>query len=87
MKGDFSARIDIDLRGEGLELKCLVNAMAERIETVATELMRVSNEVGVRGRLGHQAKVGEAVGEWRELIGSVRCLPLPLHAQRVLTMQ
>ncbi|KIP04633.1 hypothetical protein PHLGIDRAFT_129358 [Phlebiopsis gigantea 11061_1 CR5-6] len=69
--GDFTVRVDIDLRGEMNDLKVLVNAMADRIQSVAAELLRVATEVGIHGRLGHQAKVSDALGGWRELIGSI----------------
>lgn len=80
--GDFTVRVDIDLRGEMNDLKVLVNAMADRIQSVAAELLRVATEVGIHGRLGHQAKVSDALGGWRELIGSVRRIPPPRAAGR-----
>lgn len=69
--GDLSKQIDVDARGEILELKETVNAMVIRLRTLAAEVTRVTMEVGSRGNLGGQANVPNVEGVWLELTRNV----------------
>ena len=55
--GDLSKQIEVDARGEILELKTTVNAMVVRLRMLAAEVTRVTLEVGSQGKLGGQAHV------------------------------
>ncbi|MFF3754715.1 HAMP domain-containing protein [Streptomyces sp. NPDC002018] len=70
-KGDLSQKIDVDARGEILELKNTVNTMVDQLSAFADEVTRVAREVGSEGRLGGQAQVPGVGGVWRDLTDSV----------------
>jgi HAMP domain-containing protein/signal transduction histidine kinase/CheY-like chemotaxis protein len=70
-KGDLSQKIDVDARGEILELKNTVNTMVDQLSAFADEVTRVAREVGSEGRLGGQAEVPGVGGVWRDLTDSV----------------
>lgn len=69
--GDLSKQIDVDARGEILDLKNTVNAMVVRLRTLAAEVTRVTLEVGSQGKLGGQANVPDVEGVWLELTRNV----------------
>ncbi len=56
-RGDLSKKIDVDARGEILELKTTINTMVDQLSAFAQEVTRVAREVGTEGRLGGQAEV------------------------------
>jgi osomolarity two-component system sensor histidine kinase NIK1 len=70
--GDLSKQIDVDARGEILDLKNTVNGMVVRLRALAAEVIRVTLEVGSQGILGRQAHVPDVGGVWLELTHSVR---------------
>ncbi|MEU7280014.1 HAMP domain-containing protein [Streptomyces sp. NPDC045431] len=70
-KGDLSQKIDVDARGEILELKETVNTMVDQLSAFADEVTRVAREVGSEGQLGGQAEVPGVGGVWRDLTDSV----------------
>ncbi|SRR5216684_243298 len=63
--GDLSKRVEVDVRGEILELKETVNGMTESLSVFADEVTRVAREVGTEGRLGGQANVTNVGGTWK----------------------
>ncbi|GHE34418.1 histidine kinase [Streptomyces longispororuber] len=70
-KGDLTKKIDIDARGEILELKTTINTMVDQLSSFAEEVTRVAREVGTEGQLGGQARVRDIDGTWRDLTESV----------------
>ncbi len=70
-RGDLSQKIDVDARGEILELKNTINTMVDQLSAFAEQVTRVAREVGTEGRLGGQAQVPGVAGVWRELTDSV----------------
>ncbi|MFE2596737.1 HAMP domain-containing protein [Streptomyces sp. NPDC059396] len=70
-RGDLSQKIDVDARGEILELKNTINTMVDQLSAFADQVTRVAREVGTDGRLGGQAKVPGVAGVWRDLTDSV----------------
>lgn len=70
--GDLSKQIDVDARGEILDLKNTVNGMVVRLRALAAEVTRVTLEVGSQGILGGQAHVPDVEGVWLELTRNVR---------------
>src|SRR6476620_921459 len=70
-KGDLSQKIDVDARGEILELKNTLNTMVDQLSSFADEVTRVAREVGTEGRLGGQADVKGVSGTWKDLTDSV----------------
>jgi len=69
--GDLSKKIDVDARGEILELKTTINTMVDQLSSFAAEVTRVAREVGSEGRLGGQAEVEDVSGTWRRLTQNV----------------
>ncbi|KAI6127235.1 hypothetical protein F5141DRAFT_1186385 [Pisolithus sp. B1] len=65
--GDLSKQIDVDARGEILDLKNTVNGMVVRLRALAAEVTRVTLEVGSQGKLGGQAHVPDVEGVWFEV--------------------
>ncbi len=80
-KGDLSQKIDVDARGEILELKETINTMVDQLSAFADEVTRVAREVGTEGRLGGQADVKGVSGTWKDLTESVNVMGDNLTAQ------
>ncbi|MFV2119334.1 HAMP domain-containing protein, partial [Streptomyces sp. Act-28] len=80
-KGDLSQKIDVDARGEILELKNTINTMVDQLSGFADEVTRVAREVGTEGRLGGQADVKGVSGTWKDLTESVNVMADNLTAQ------
>ncbi|HXR83590.1 MAG TPA: HAMP domain-containing protein [Hanamia sp.] len=69
--GDLSRKIQVDVKGEILELKNTINTMVEQLRAFASEVTRVAKEVGTEGKLGGQANVPGVAGTWKDLTDSV----------------
>nr|WP_246095924.1 HAMP domain-containing protein [Streptomyces botrytidirepellens] len=80
-QGDLSKKIDVDARGEILELKTTINTMVDTLSSFSSEVTRVAREVGSEGRLGGQARVEGVYGTWKRLTTSVNDLALNLTTQ------
>ncbi|MER6992567.1 HAMP domain-containing protein [Saccharopolyspora hirsuta] len=80
-RGDLSKKIDVDARGEILELKTTINTMVDQLSAFASEVTRVAREVGTEGKLGGQAEVADVSGTWRRLTESVNRLAGNLTTQ------
>ena len=70
-RGNLSQKIDVDARGEILELKTTINTMVDTLSSFAAEVTRVAREVGKEGRLGGQAEVEGVSGTWKRLTENV----------------
>ncbi|KAG7450831.1 uncharacterized protein BT62DRAFT_928111 [Guyanagaster necrorhizus] len=79
--GDLSKQIEVDARGEILDLKNTVNGMVIRLRALAAEVTRVTLEVGSQGKLGGQATVEDVEGVWFELVKNVNRMCLSLTDQ------
>ncbi|HEU5472431.1 MAG TPA: HAMP domain-containing protein [Actinophytocola sp.] len=79
--GDLSKKIDVDARGEILELKNTLNTMVDQLSAFADEVTRVAREVGTEGKLGGQAQVRGVAGTWQDLTESVNQLAGNLTTQ------
>ncbi|WP_426485366.1 HAMP domain-containing protein [Flavobacterium sp. 2] len=80
-KGDLSLQITVDVKGEILELKNTINTMVDQLRGFASEVTRVSREVGTEGKLGGQANVPGVAGTWKDLTDSVNQMAGNLTAQ------
>ncbi|WP_078607121.1 HAMP domain-containing protein [Streptomyces flavidovirens] len=80
-QGDLTRKIDVDARGEILELKTTINTMVDQLSSFAAEVTRVAREVGTEGRLGGQADVKGVSGTWKDLTESVNVMGDNLTAQ------
>ncbi|KAL0092787.1 hypothetical protein J3Q64DRAFT_1633477 [Phycomyces blakesleeanus] len=79
--GDLSKKIEVETRGEILDLKLTVNSMVDQLRIFASEVTRVSKEVGTEGRLGGQATVDGVAGTWLDLTDNVNIMAANLTNQ------
>ncbi|WP_020674256.1 HAMP domain-containing protein [Amycolatopsis nigrescens] len=79
--GDLSQKINVDARGEILELKTTINTMVDQLSAFADEVTRVSREVGTDGKLGGQAQVRGVAGIWKDLTDNVNVMADNLTGQ------
>src|ERR1700739_406762 len=70
-EGDLTKKIDVEARGEILELKTTINTMVDQLSAFAAEVTRVAREVGREGKLGGQAEVEGVSGTWKRLTENV----------------
>jgi HAMP domain-containing protein/signal transduction histidine kinase/CheY-like chemotaxis protein len=80
-QGNLTKKIDVDARGEILELKTTINTMVDQLSSFAAEVTRVAREVGREGRLGGQAEVEGVSGTWKRLTENVNELAANLTRQ------
>ncbi|HLT38029.1 MAG TPA: HAMP domain-containing protein, partial [Enhygromyxa sp.] len=80
-QGDLTRTINIEVRGEILELKNTINTMVDQLGSFADEVTRVAREVGSEGMLGGQARVRGVSGVWRELTENVNGMANNLTSQ------
>jgi HAMP domain-containing protein/signal transduction histidine kinase/CheY-like chemotaxis protein len=79
--GDLSRKIEVEVKGEILELKNTINTMVEQLRAFASEVTRVAREVGTEGKLGGQAHVPGVGGTWKDLTDSVNQMASNLTGQ------
>ncbi|HEY9226644.1 MAG TPA: HAMP domain-containing protein [Gemmatimonadaceae bacterium] len=80
-RGDLSQKIEVEARGEVLELKNTINDMVEKLRIFANEVIRVAIEVGTQGQLGGQAEVPGVGGTWKDLTENVNAMAGNLTVQ------
>ena len=80
-RGDLTQKITVDVKGELLELKDILNQMVDSLNIFAGEVTRVAREVGTEGNLGGQAKVPNVEGTWKELTDNVNTMAANLTLQ------
>jgi HAMP domain-containing protein/signal transduction histidine kinase/CheY-like chemotaxis protein len=69
--GDLTQKITVDVKGEILEIKNVINTMVDQLNSFSSEVTRVALEVGTEGKLGGQATVKGVGGVWKDLTDSV----------------
>ena len=80
-QGNLHKKIQVDARGEILELKNTINTMVDQLSAFAEEVTRVAREVGTEGKLGGQASVEGVRGTWKELTNNVNLMASNLTNQ------
>ncbi len=80
-RGDLSRKITVDVKGEILQLKDTINTMVDQLNGFASEVTRVSREVGTEGKLGGQARVPGVAGTWKDLTDNVNVMATNLTDQ------
>ena len=79
--GDLTQKITVDVRGEILQIKDVINTMVDQLSSFASEVTRVAREVGTEGKLGGQADVRGVAGTWKDLTDSVNFMASNLTGQ------
>src|SRR5947207_1925485 len=71
----------VDVQGDILELKSVINTMVDQLNAFSGEVTRVAREVGTDGKLGGQAQVPGVAGTWKDLTDNVNQLAANLTGQ------
>ncbi|MDK2745428.1 MAG: HAMP domain-containing protein [Nitrospira sp.] len=79
--GDLTRKVTVEVRGEILQIKDVINRMVDQLGGFASEVTRVAREVGTEGKLGGQAAVPGVAGTWKDLTESVNLLAANLTTQ------
>ncbi|MEO7161458.1 MAG: HAMP domain-containing protein, partial [Bdellovibrionia bacterium] len=79
--GDLGQKITVDVKGEILQIKDVINRMVDQLGSFASEVTRVSREVGTEGKLGGQAVVKDVAGTWKDLTDTVNAMAGNLTVQ------
>ncbi|BFZ60649.1 histidine kinase osmosensor [Saitoella coloradoensis] len=79
--GNLDRKIEVEAKGEILELKSTINKMVDQLRVFAGEVTRVAKEVGVDGKLGVQAQVNDVHGLWKEITFNVNQMASNLTSQ------
>src|SRR5262249_45821448 len=79
--GDLTQKITVDVRGEILQIKDVINTMVDQLSSFASEVTRVAREVGTEGILSGQADVKGVAGTWKDLTDNVNQLAANLTTQ------
>jgi len=80
-QGDLTRKITVEASGEIQQLKETINTMVDQLSTFASEVTRVSREVGGEGKLGGQGEVPGVTGTWKELTDNVNIMAANLTNQ------
>ncbi|HWP20601.1 MAG TPA: HAMP domain-containing protein [Burkholderiaceae bacterium] len=79
--GDLTQKITVDVSGEILQIKNVINTMVDQLSSFAAEVTRVAREVGTEGKLGGQAQVKGVSGTWKDLTDNVNFMAGNLTSQ------
>ncbi|MDT5155994.1 MAG: hypothetical protein QOH51_351, partial [Acidobacteriota bacterium] len=79
--GDLTQKITVDVKGEILQIKDVINTMVDQLNSFASEVTRVAREVGTEGKLGGQAEVRGVAGTWKDLTDNVNSMGSNLTGQ------
>ena len=79
--GDLTQKITVDVKGEILQIKDVINKMVDQLNSFAAEVTRVAKEVGTEGKLGGQAEVKGVSGTWKDLTDNVNFMASNLTKQ------
>ncbi|HYD42608.1 MAG TPA: HAMP domain-containing protein, partial [Anaeromyxobacter sp.] len=79
--GDLTQKITVDVKGEILQIKDVINKMVDQLNSFAAEVTRVAKEVGTEGKLGGQANVKGVSGTWKDLTDNVNAMASNLTVQ------
>src|SRR5262245_49983738 len=79
--GDLTQTITVDVRGEILQIKNVINTMVDQLSSFAAEVTRVAREFGTEGRLGGQAHAEGGTCAWQDLTDNVNFMAGNLTSQ------
>src|SRR5260370_42589848 len=73
-RGDFSARLPVDLEGVDRKIADTFNEVIEMNQRMSRELARLSQVVGQEGKLSQRASMGQLYHSWEHSTHSVNAL-------------
>lgn len=82
--GDFSVRLSVENNGLG-EIATVFNELVSFNQNFATEVSRLTTEIGKEGKLGSQVTLKGAEGAWQELLNNFNQMSTNL-AQQIKTI-
>lgn len=82
--GDFSVRLPVENNGLG-EIATVFNELVSFNQNFATEVTRLTTEIGKEGKLGAQVKLKGAQGSWQESLDNLNQMSTNL-AQQIKTI-
>jgi len=87
LRGDLSTHLDEAQPGVVGEIAGTFNRFVSLQQEIVSEVMRITREVGVDGRLGGQAEIDGLSGSWKEMVDSVNTMGRNLTVQLRATSQ
>jgi HAMP domain-containing protein len=66
-RGNLSKKITVQVRGELLDLKTMINGMIDQLNVFASECNRITHEIGA-GKFGGQVEVPGVDGSWQDFV-------------------
>lgn len=72
--GDFIKKIGVEVQGEILDLKNIINIMVDCLGIFVFEVSKVVREVGMDGIFGGQVQVDNVEGKWKDFIENVNIM-------------
>ncbi|MFN6559237.1 MAG: methyl-accepting chemotaxis protein [Nostoc sp. ChiSLP01] len=78
--GDFSVRLPVENNELG-EIASVFNELVSFNQNFASEVTRMASEIGIQGKLGSQAVVKTATGNWKELLNNLNQMSVNLKEQ------
>ena len=72
--GDFSVRMPVEQEGIIAEIGEIFNDIIELNDSMATEIKRVRNIVGLEGKMTERVSIGNIKGSWAESVNSLNDL-------------
>ncbi len=84
--GDLSEKLPTTIEGKPLEgeflrIATIVNTTIDRLNAFASEVARISEEIGTQGKLGARAKVKGLSGVWKNLVENLNLMSTNLTKQ------
>src|SRR2546426_9994326 len=73
-RGDFSARMPLNLTGVDGEIAQAFNDVVDLEEAKAAEIARVADQVGKEGQIGQRMHLPGPTGAWADVIDSITTL-------------
>ena len=80
--GKMLVEATVQAKGEVAALAETINNMTDTLATFAEQVISVTREVGVEGRLGGQASIPGAAGSWRAEISPITSTCWPAISRR-----
>jgi len=80
-EGDLSRRLPTGREGAAGAIAETLNTLLDRLEAFASEMNRITWEVGIAGRFGGQAEVDGLSGTWKELTENLNVMGANLTCQ------
>lgn len=81
LHSDFSQKVTVKVGGEIRELKSNLNRLIDQSNAFASELIRITGELGLQGRFGGQAEIPGLSGAWKDVRDSTNLMATILTGQ------